>query len=114
MIWWAWGGYAWMTNAIDIESTAVRLVLLLGMAGMLFTALVVPNAYHTQGVWFVAPYLVVRLLHVLLYLWGLRHDSTHFAAFLHLAPCSSSRRGSPSSVDFSTGTDEPCSGRSLW
>jgi low temperature requirement protein LtrA len=86
MIWWAWGGYAWMTNAIDIESTAVRLVLLVCMAAMLFMALAVPAAYHEQGLWFVAPYLVVRLLHVLLYLWGLRHEPAHFAAFLRLAP----------------------------
>ena len=86
MVWWAWSGFAWMTNAIEIDSAAVRVVFLVCMAAMFFAALAVPSAYDEQAVWFVAPYLVVRLLHVLLYLWGLRHDPAHYAAFLHLAP----------------------------
>src|SRR5215212_12102967 len=28
LVWWAWSGYAWMTNAIDVESPAVRVLVL--------------------------------------------------------------------------------------
>jgi Bacterial low temperature requirement A protein (LtrA) len=56
LIWWAWSGYAWMTNAIDIDSTAVRLFFLGGTAASFFMALAVPRAYDEQGAWFVVPY----------------------------------------------------------
>jgi low temperature requirement protein LtrA len=86
LVYWAWGGYAWMTNAIDVDSLGVRLVFLLAMAGSFFMALAVPRAYDEQGAWFVAPYLLVRVLHVALYAWGLRGDRAHLQAVLQLAP----------------------------
>ena len=27
LVWWAWSAYAWMTNAIDIESSVARLIV---------------------------------------------------------------------------------------
>jgi low temperature requirement protein LtrA len=86
LIWWAWGGYAWMTNAIDIESTGVRLLFLLATAASFFMALAVPHAYGSQGAWFVVPYVVVRMLQLALYIWGLRADHDHQAAIIKLAP----------------------------
>jgi len=86
LIWWAWGGYAWMTNAIDIESTGVRLLFLLATAASFFMALAVPHAYGSQGAWFVVPYVVVRMLQLALYIWGLRGDHDHQAAIIKLAP----------------------------
>jgi len=86
MVWWAWGGYAWLTNAIDIESLGVRLLFLAATAGSFLMALAVPNAYLDQGAWFVVPYVGVRVLHVALYVWGLRGDPAHQAAIKKLAP----------------------------
>jgi low temperature requirement protein LtrA len=86
LLWWAWGGYTWMTNAIDIESMGVRVAFLAAMAGSFFMALAVPGAYGSEGLWFAAPYFLVRALHVGLYSYGLRSDPAHRAAIQKLAP----------------------------
>lgn len=86
LVWWAWSAYAWMTNAIDIERTFVRALFLVGAAGVFFMALAVPRAYQDEGLWFAVPYVFVRTLNVVLYLWGLRGTGAHFKAFRGLAP----------------------------
>ena len=86
LVWWAWGGYAWMTNAIDVESIGVRIGFLAAAAGSFFMALAVPRAFETDGLWFAIPFLCVRVLHVALYTWGLRTDPAHQAAIKQLAP----------------------------
>lgn len=86
MVWWAWSGYAWMTNAIDVDRVGVRLLFLLGMLGSLLLALAVPDAYQDEGVWFAVAYVAVRVLNVVLYDTGLRGDPAHRAAFRTLAP----------------------------
>jgi low temperature requirement protein LtrA len=68
VLWWAWGGYAWLTNAVPAEEVIpARLVILTAMAAMLVASLAVPNAFGAQGVVFGLSYFVVRLLQVLLY-----------------------------------------------
>jgi low temperature requirement protein LtrA len=86
MVWWAWSGYAWMTNAVDFRSAGVCLLFLLGMAGSLYMALSIPDAYRDEGAWFAAAYSAVRVLNVVLYDRGLRADAAHRAAFRKLAP----------------------------
>jgi len=85
VVWWAWSGYAWLTNAIDIESFGVRVAMLAATLGSFFVALAVPHAFDTQGAWFAVPYLGVRVLHIVLYIWGLRRDPAHQAAVRRLA-----------------------------
>src|SRR3982750_1618758 len=49
LAWWAWAGYAWRTNAIDVESGVVR-VLVLGAAGAsFFLAIALPGAFGDDG-----------------------------------------------------------------
>jgi low temperature requirement protein LtrA len=86
LVWWAWSGYAWMTNAIDVDRTAVRLLFGLAMLGALFMALAVPNALQDEGLLFAGAYVAVRVLNVVLYDTGLRADPLHRAAFRRLAP----------------------------
>ena len=86
LVWWAWGAYAWLTNAIDVESREIRALYLLAMGGSFALALAVPNAYGSQGAWFVVPLFAVRVLHIALYVWGLRGDPVHQAAIRKLAP----------------------------
>ena len=86
LVWWAWGGYAWMTNAISIESRGVRVAFLAVTLGCLFVALGVPHAYGREGLWFAVPYFAVRVAHVGLYTWGLRQTPEHQAAIRKLAP----------------------------
>jgi low temperature requirement protein LtrA len=86
LVWWAWGAYAWMTNAISIESRGVRVTFLGVTLGCLFVALGVPGAYGDDVLWFVVPYFAVRVAHIGLYVWGLRLDPEHQAAIRKLAP----------------------------
>ncbi len=86
LVWWAWSGFTWMTNAIDIESQVTKLLFLAGMAGAFFMALAVPHAYSDQGVWFGSAYLFIGALNMSLYGWGLKDRPAEFAALKRLLP----------------------------
>ena len=86
MVWWAWSAYAWMTNAIDVGSPVVRAGLLAAAAGSFLMAIALPQAYGGGGIRFAAPYFAVRVLNILLYVRGLRHDREHQASVKSLVP----------------------------
>jgi low temperature requirement protein LtrA len=67
-VWWMYGGYAWLTNAVPPRGVAVRLLLLVGMGGFLLIALAIPTAFGNGGVVFGIGYLVVTLVHTGLFL----------------------------------------------
>jgi low temperature requirement protein LtrA len=48
VLWWMYGGYAWLTNARTPSRTPERLLLLLGMAGFLVIGLAIPGAFATS------------------------------------------------------------------
>src|ERR1700694_1703677 len=62
-VWWMYGGYAWLTNAVPPRAVAVRLLLLVGMGGFLLIALAIPTAFGNGGGLFGIGYLVVTLVH---------------------------------------------------
>ncbi len=66
-LWWAWSGYAWLTNALDPEEGAVRLAVLAAVAALVVVSLSVPHAFGRDGVIFGVAYLVVRALHLVLF-----------------------------------------------
>jgi low temperature requirement protein LtrA len=68
VIWWMYSGYAWLTNAVAPTSTTRRTLLLTGMAGFLVMALAIPEAFGEYGWLFGVSYLVVNLVHTLLFL----------------------------------------------
>jgi low temperature requirement protein LtrA len=86
LIWWAWSGFTWMTNAIDIESDVTKILFLAGMVGAFFVALSVPHAYGDEGLWFACAYAFIRVLNLALYGWGLKDRPAQLAALLRLAP----------------------------
>ncbi len=68
VLWWAWGAYSWLTNAVPAEEVIpARLVILTAMAAMLVASLAVPDAFGEYGALFGLAYFVVRLLHVVLF-----------------------------------------------
>jgi low temperature requirement protein LtrA len=67
-VWWMYGGYAWLTNAVPPHETVVRLLMLVGMAGFLIVALAIPLAFGSSGVAFGIGYLVVTVVHTGLFL----------------------------------------------
>ena len=67
VIWWMYGGYAWLTNAVSAEQGRYRLALLVGMIGFLAVSLAIPTAFTSGGVVFGLGYLLVVLVHVALF-----------------------------------------------
>src|SRR5437899_7816358 len=67
VIWWMYGGYAWMTNAVSANTTNRRLLLLGGMGGYFVLALAIPYAFTSSGLAFGIAYLVVVGVHTTLF-----------------------------------------------
>jgi low temperature requirement protein LtrA len=85
-LWWAWTGYAWLTNTLEPEEGRVRGGMFGAMAAMLVVALAVPHAFGADAVLFGVAYLLVRLLHLLLYTIAGRRDPDLLGAVLRFAP----------------------------
>jgi low temperature requirement protein LtrA len=66
-LWWCWGAYAWLTNAIDPEEGSTRLAVFASMGAMLLTALAVPGAFGDDDLLFAVAYFVARALHIVLF-----------------------------------------------
>jgi low temperature requirement protein LtrA len=67
-IWWMYGGFAWLTNAVPPDRTALRLPLLGGMLAFFAISLTIPTAFTEDGVVFACAYLVVIAVHTILYM----------------------------------------------
>jgi low temperature requirement protein LtrA len=72
VLWWMYGGYAWLTNTRTPDRTAERLLLLLGMAGFLAVGLAIPRGFSHRGpgsggLVLGLGYLLVVLVHAILY-----------------------------------------------
>jgi len=67
LIWWMYGGYAWLTNAVRADTPARRLALLGGMGAYLALALTIPRAFSGNGLEFGVAYLVVVAVHSILF-----------------------------------------------
>jgi low temperature requirement protein LtrA len=85
-LWWAWVAYAWLTNTLDPEEESVRIAMLAAMAAMLLVALSVPLAFDQDAALFGVAYLLVRVLHVVLYAIAGKDDPDLLAAVLRFAP----------------------------
>src|SRR4051812_21990690 len=64
VIFWMYGGYAWLTNAVALDRVSRRLTLLGAMAALLVVALAVPGAFSGSGATFGMAYLAVVLIHL--------------------------------------------------
>ena len=84
VIYYMYGGYAWLTNAVAADRAARRLLLLGGMAAYLVLALAIPRAFSEGDVAFGVAYLVIVTIHAGLYT---RSPEAHtLRALARLAP----------------------------
>ncbi|MGI8428725.1 MAG: low temperature requirement protein A [Solirubrobacteraceae bacterium] len=84
VIWWMYGGYAWLTNVVAPDRIAQQLLLLGGMAGFFVISLAVPSAFGAGGVAFGVGYLIVVLVHAGLFTRSAVGESS--VAILKVAP----------------------------
>ncbi len=80
-LWWAWGAYAWLTNAIDPNEGSARIAVFGSMAAMFVAALAVPHAFDTDAVLFGLAYFAVRVLHIVLFAEATPHVDVRQATF---------------------------------
>ena len=85
-LWWAWTGYARLTSTMDVDEGGVRLAMLASMGAMLIVALAVPRAFGDDAVLFASGYLLVRILHIVLFAIVGRGDRDLVGAILRFAP----------------------------
>ena len=88
-LWWAWTGYAWLTNTLEPEEGLVRAGMFGGMAAMLVAALAVPSAFGAEAVLFGVAYVVVRLINLGLYAIAGKRDPSFRRAVVRFAPTAS-------------------------
>ncbi len=80
LLWWSWGGYAWLTSVIDPEEGAVRIAFFAAMAAFLLVSLCVPQAFGGLALEFALAFGAVRAAHIALFVLassedpGLRHS----------------------------------------
>ncbi len=74
VLWWSWGGYAWLTSVVDPEEGAVRIAIFAAMAAFLVAALAVPDAFGDDALVFACAYGIVRLAHIWLFTIASRDD----------------------------------------
>ena len=67
LLWWMYGGYAWLTNAAPPVTPRRQVLLVLGMMGLFVTALAIPHAYGSDRVVFACGYLLVVVVHAGMY-----------------------------------------------
>jgi low temperature requirement protein LtrA len=87
VVWWAWAGYSWLTNAVPVDDDVrSRIVVFAAMAAGLVMGLAIPKAFSSDGVLFGFAYLTVTLLFVLLYAVATRDNAEMNRAVIRLAP----------------------------
>jgi low temperature requirement protein LtrA len=60
-VWWVWVFTAWITNWLDPEQTAVRILLFLLMLAGLVLSTSIPHAFEARGLWFAAAYAAMQV-----------------------------------------------------
>ncbi|MFI9511133.1 low temperature requirement protein A [Nocardia sp. NPDC052566] len=67
VIWWMYSGYVWLTNEVAPTSSGRRTLLLIGMFGFFVLALAIPDAFHGTGLAFGLAYVLVNIVHMVLF-----------------------------------------------
>ena len=87
VVWWAWVGYSWLTNAVPVDDDVrSRIVVFAAMSAGLVMGLAIPKAFSDDGVLFGLAYLTVTLLFILLYAVATRDRPEMNRAVLKMAP----------------------------
>ncbi len=85
-LWWAWAGYAWLTNIIDPEEGGIRVAVFGAAAAMLIVGLATPDAFGADGVVFGIAYFAVRAILLVLYAVAARGDRDQLRTVARIIP----------------------------
>ena len=85
-LWWAWAGYAWLTNIIDPEEGGIRVAVFGAAAAMLIVGLATPDAFGADGVVFGIAYFAVAAILLVLYTVATRGDRDQLRTVARIIP----------------------------
>ena len=79
VVWWSWNYTTWVTNELDPDAIAVRLLLIGLMLASLIMAVAIPEAFGDRGLLFAGAYVVIQVgRHTFLtFARPARHDRAH-------------------------------------
>ncbi len=61
VVWWSWNYTTWVTNELDPDAIAVRLLLIGLMLASFLMAVAIPDAFGDRGLLFAGAYVVIQL-----------------------------------------------------
>src|SRR4051794_30984733 len=61
VVWWAWNYTTWVTNELDPDSIAVRVMLILVMLASLLMAVAIPKAFGDYALLFAGSYVAIQV-----------------------------------------------------
>ncbi len=61
VVWWAWNYTTWVTNELDPDAPAVRLLLVAMMLASLVLAVAIPDAFGARGLLFAGAYVAIQV-----------------------------------------------------
>jgi low temperature requirement protein LtrA len=70
VVWWGWNYTTWMTNFVDPESPAVRVVLLLVMLASLLMSIAIPEAFGDRAALFAIAYVAMQVIRNAFMAWA--------------------------------------------
>lgn len=68
LIWWAWTQFTWSLNVANTKIAEVRLYVLIATVVAFLMATQVDQAFSSRVIWFVLPYIIIRLIGLVLYI----------------------------------------------
>ena len=90
LLWWAWVAYSWLGTSIRIDEGVVQVALFVAMAALMLLALLMPDFFDDErgasvAMIAAAAYVVVRLMHLVLFYVGGHSDPGIAGAVARLA-----------------------------
>jgi low temperature requirement protein LtrA len=84
-VWWVWIYTSWITNWLDPEKPAVRLMLFALMLAGLVLSSSIPHAFAERGLPFAMAYVFMQVGRSLFMVWAVkRHDAGNYRNFLRI------------------------------
>jgi low temperature requirement protein LtrA len=85
-VWWVWIYTSWVTNWLDPDKPAVRLMLFSLMLAGLLLSISLPEAFEARGLLFAGAYVAMQLGRSLFMLWALKpHSPGNFRNFQRIS-----------------------------
>ena len=85
LIWWAWSAFVWASNALEADSRLLRGYLLLATVLIFIAGLALPRAFGHEAILFTGAYVLVRVVHMKLYVDAARAGRAGLRAILGFA-----------------------------